>query len=46
MEILLAKNIVTNGQVDFNFEAINEIDTLDIVINAYNKMPYLVACEP
>lgn len=37
---LVAKNTIQNGQVDFSFEAINEIDTLDIVINAYNKKPY------
>ena len=37
---LVAKNTILNGQVDFSFEAINEIDTLDIVINAYNKKPY------
>ena len=37
---LIGKNTVFNGQADFSFEAINEIDTLDIVINAYNKIPY------
>jgi hypothetical protein len=37
---LLGKSIVLNGQVDFNFDSINTIDTLSIVINAYNKTPY------
>ena len=37
---LLAKNTIFNGQADFSFDAINEIDTLAIVINAYNKIPY------
>ena len=37
---LLGKSNVLNGQVDFNFDSINTIDTLSIVINAYNKTPY------
>ena len=37
---LIAKNTIQNGQADFSFDAINEIDTLAIVINAYNKIPY------
>jgi gingipain R len=37
---LIGRNFVVNGQAEFSFEAINEIDTLDIVINAYNKIPY------
>jgi len=37
---LLGKSMVLNGQVDFNFDSINTIDTLSIVINAYNKTPY------
>ena len=37
---LIGKSIVLNGQVDFNFDSINTIDTLSIVINAYNKTPY------
>ena len=37
---LIGKSIALNGQVDFNFDSINTIDTLSIVINAYNKIPY------
>ena len=37
---LIGKSSVLNGQVDFNFDSINSIDTLSIVINAYNKIPY------
>ena len=37
---LIGKSNVLNGQVDFNFDSINTIDTLSIVINAYNKIPY------
>ena len=37
---LIGKSNVLNGQVDFNFDSINTIDTLSIVINAYNKTPY------
>ena len=37
---LIGKTNVLNGQVDFNFDSINTIDTLSIVINAYNKTPY------
>ena len=37
---LIGKSIVLNGQVDFNFDSINTIDTLSISINAYNKIPY------
>ena len=39
-DTLLGKSMVLNGQVDFNFDSINTIDTLSIVINAYNKTPY------
>ncbi len=37
---LIGKSNVLNGQVDFNFDSINTIDTLSIIINAYNKTPY------
>ena len=37
---LIGKSIALNGQVDFNFDSINTIDTLSIIINAYNKIPY------
>ena len=37
---LIGKSNILNGQVDFNFDSINSIDTLSIVINAYNKTPY------
>ena len=37
---LIGKSNVLNGQVDFNFDSINSIDTLSIAINAYNKIPY------
>ena len=37
---LIGKSNVLNGQVDFNFDSINSIDTLSIAVNAYNKIPY------
>ena len=37
---LIGKSNVLNGQVDFNFDSINSVDTLSIAINAYNKIPY------
>ncbi len=37
---LIGKSNVLNGQVDFNFDSIKTIDTLSIVINSYNKIPY------
>ena len=37
---LIGISKIYNGQVDFTFDTLNEIDTLDIVISAYNKLPY------
>ena len=37
---LIGFSKIYNGQVDFTFDTLHEIDTLDIVISAYNKLPY------
>ena len=37
---LIGNSKVLDGEVYFIFDTINEIDTLDIVISAYNKLPY------
>ncbi len=37
---LIGKSIVLNGQVDFTFDSILTVDSLDIIVSAYNKIPY------
>ena len=37
---LIGKTNVLNGQADFIFDSIKQIDTLEIIISAYNKTPY------
>lgn len=37
---LIGNSKVLDGEVYFIFDTINDIDTLDIVISAYNKLPY------
>ena len=37
---LIGKTNVLNGQADFIFDSIQQIDTLEIIISGYNKIPY------
>jgi hypothetical protein len=38
---IIATDVVNNGTVVLNFNAIANVDTFDLVITAYNKIPYI-----
>ena len=40
MDSLIGTSKVVNGEVLFNFDTIKNPDSLEIVVNAYNQIPY------